>query len=584
MCGIFFTYSSDSDVALSSELFDRLTRRGPDHVGRSSSKCSTGSIIFISSVLSLRGEGVVKQPLDDSHTGSVLCFNGEAWYLDNAVIPGNDTQVVFDLLLQATAEVDPLPLLGHRDPVGQAVVKALSRISGPYAFIYYEARHNQLFYGRDPMGRRSLLTYKGEESFMVSSVPFNAASGGTWTEVEANGIYAISSDFTMSMKALQSHIPWPIAENNSAPVREPRAFLVRRPTNILSQSQLSDISPLPAPSQVPLLRLGAPTVDALLKNLRLSLAVRVLGVPTPPFSNEASAKLAILFSGGLDCTLIARILHDLLPEDQGVDLLNVAFENPRVLKAAGATDNLTATAFSQCPDRVTGLRSYAELQRVCPGRQWQFVSIDVTYQEFTSDRPQIISLIHPHQTEMDLSIACALYFAARGSGSVCSDISGEVTSYTTSARILLSGLGADELFAGYTRHATAFARHGNEGLVNELELDYQRLGKRNLGRDDRVTSHWAREVRYPYLDEDFLRWTLSLPIWEKCGFGQPSSATGSSDQDDSLLLEPSKKLLRLLLWKLGMQSAAAEKKRAIQFGARSAKMELGKTKGTQIIF
>jgi asparagine synthetase B (glutamine-hydrolysing) len=45
--------------------------------------------------------------------------------------------------------------------------------------------------------------------------------------------------------------------------------------------------------------------------------------------------------------------------------------------------------------------------------------------------------------------------------------------------------------------------HGYGGLINELEFDFQRIGKRNLGRDDCVTSHWGKEVRYSYLDEDF---------------------------------------------------------------------------------
>ena len=233
--------------------------------------------------------------------------------------------------------------------------------------------------------------------------------------------------------------------------------------------------------------------------------------------------------------------------------------------------------YAMCPDRITGISSHGELMKVCPGRNWRFVCIDVPYTETVVHRPQIISLIQPHNTEMDLSIACALYFAARAMGTTY-NCGGQVyRSYTTPARVLLSGLGADEIFGGYQRHATAFIRGGYSTLIDELELDFNRIGKRNLGRDDRVISHWGKEVRYPYLDESLVKWALSLPVWEKCGFG-----TRDGLEDGSLpRLEPGKRLLRLLAWSKGLHGIASEKKRAIQFGARTAKMESGKVKGTQ---
>jgi len=160
---------------------------------------------------------------------------------------------------------------------------------------------------------------------------------------------------------------------------------------------------------------------------------------------------------------------------------------------------------------------------------------------------------------MDLSIAYALYFASRGAGIATSSFDNSVVPYTTPARVLLSGLGADELFGGYTRHATAFNRSGLTALLDELELDVNRLGKRNLGRDDRVISHWGREVRFPYLDESLVKWAVECPIWEKCGF----QAT-ASEEPEFPEMDAGKKILRLLAYNLGMHYVAREKKRAVR--------------------
>lgn len=342
--------------------------------------------------------------------------------------------------------------------------------------------------------------------------------------------------------------------------------------------------------QPPALRLETPFVKDLQSKLRQSLTLRIEDVPVPPgYIQGESAKIAVLFSGGLDCTLLARLAHDILPTNEPIDLLNVAFENPRVAAAAAATSKQKTSSSSSpseptsfyetCPDRITGRSAHAELQRTCPGRVWRFVAIDIPYAETIAHRDSVKRLMRPHNTEMDLSIACALYFASRGQGTVSEPTP---SSYTTTARVLLSGLGADELFAGYGRHGVAFSRGGFPGLIAEIQLDVSRLGQRNLGRDDRVLSHWGRETRFPYLDEEFVAWVLRAPVWEKCGFGlaEPQS------EDEGRHLEgidKEKMALRLVALRLGLVSVSKEKKRAIQFGARTAKMEKGRTKGTDAL-
>ena len=286
---------------------------------------------------------------------------------------------------------------------------------------------------------------------------------------------------------------------------------------------------------------------------------------------HAAARLAILFSGGLDCTVLARLAHDIFPPSESIDLLNVAFQNPRIHKSSEPGKD-SQTAYELCPDRITGRAAHAELQKVCPDRHWRFVAINIPYDETTHHRQRIINLMHPHNTEMDLSISYALYFAARGTGTLTSTAEANMKPYTTAARVLLSGLGADELFGGYQRHTTAYNRHGFPGLLDELELDVARLGKRNLGRDDRVISHWGREVRFPFLDERVLGWALKAPVVEKCGFGGEKrkegekvleeKEEGSGDGAGGGLM-PEKKVLRCLAWRLGMRGVAREKKRAV---------------------
>lgn len=559
MCGILALVRSEGNVEeVDESVLDLLERRGPDCFNSFSVASSgpvlddpnTHSITFAASVLALRGGRIQAQPLVDNERRCVLCWNGDAWKHDGLPVTGNDTAAIFELLLTVskTSAENFVPDL----------VNLIANINGPFSFVFYDAFHSKLFYARDKLGRRSLLQSRSKcGNVFVSSVGLDILPSRS-DEVDASGIHVLDFNAAVTSPAL---IPWP------------------NPLPTINRS-------IPI-TQIPLLTTDSQCVTDLEKCLRNSLNLRVthltdLTKGPPTLGTISDSRLAVLFSGGLDCTILARLSHDLLPLSTPINLLNVAFENPRSISASTTPDR---SPYETCPDRITGRATHTELQRVCPDRSWRFVAIDIPFTESESHRSTIIQLMAPHNTEMDLSIAKALYFAARGVGMITDPSSGSQQPYSTPARVLLSGLGADELFGGYTRHRSAFERRGFEGLIEELDLDTRRLGQRNLGRDDRIISHWGRQVRYPYLDEDFLGWVVQLPVWDKCGFGETASEEARLEPEG---LDPAKKALRLLAWKLGMRDVAREKKRAIQFGARTAKMDVnrvgkGGTRGTDVV-
>lgn len=602
MCGIHLTLSTEQHILPNARTQELLRRRGPDsvrHLNLTTVVHHDGNshkvyITCYSTVLALRGDATVVQPVTASASANpsanvcrdLLCWNGEAWKLFDASVQANDSEAVFALLSASLSDKSGTAF-------DLALATSLAAIEGPYAFAHYHDTNQRLSFARDPLGRRSLLSrFDHNGNFFLSSIVDADETG--WQEVDADGIYSLD---------MSSYLQSTLTASRSFPNRIP--YSARTSPEIFHKLCIS--SQQSGAGAYPSLNTASPSVGRLQSLLRQSLHDRISTIPKRFQSRQAGASLrpaalAVLFSGGLDCTVLARMSHDILHPEEPIDLLNVAFENPRVHKRPlGASASVHYSPYELCPDRITGRASFAELQRVCPHRQWRFVAINIPYDETLAHRAEVTSLIHPHNTEMDLSIASALYFAARGTGEVlCPGNLQSQAAYKSEARVLLSGLGADELFGGYQRHATAFSRHGSAGLLEELNLDVGRLGKRNLGRDDRVLSNWARETRFPFLEENLVDWAVSLPVHERCDFGAETGSGPDSTSHSTAHLEPGKKILRCLAWKLDMTGVASEKKRAvsvrllftnswltlvmqIQFGARTAKMEVGRTKGTHVL-
>jgi asparagine synthase (glutamine-hydrolysing) len=76
-------------------------------------------------------------------------------------------------------------------------------------------------------------------------------------------------------------------------------------------------------------------------------------------------------------------------------------------------------------------------------------------------------------------------------------------------KVILTGEGADELFAGYTYYRDL---HGDDGLHDELRRSVSTLHNINLQRVDRLTMAHALEARVPFLDTQLIELAQTIPV------------------------------------------------------------------------
>ncbi|KAG0332863.1 hypothetical protein BG000_009672 [Podila horticola] len=593
MCGILFSIQ-DSHATLTDEytrtwatLQELNSRRGPSAQDTHTIDATQGqetTLTFYGAVLHLRGDIVCRQP-HVAQSGNVLLWNGEIF--DGIVVDQheNDGQI----LMTKLESISEGPLSDY----SKAFLDIMDKIEGPYAFLYFHASSKRIFFGRDCLGRRSLLWHRSEEGntdlpFILTSVGYSSFRSDLLPldEVPADGIYSMSLD---SNKRTLAHYPWLSALED----RPETSLYMHLPfgrvnTTLPTEDQLppafaDDVKFDQAHPEIvpPMTDDMKHAVAQLIETLGDSVRRRVQDIPRTGLPHDA--RVGILFSGGLDCLCLAALADRFLPEGEAIDLLNVGFENPRSEKAKAAEEALalkrlkklqltngsqgsssalddkgnTAKKFN-VPDRITGYESLKELQRIAPSRHWNFVEVNVPFEEATAQRSEILERIAPLDTVMDLSIAMAFWFASRGVGQIKME-DGEMMSYTSQAKVLLSGLGADEQLGGYSRHKDQFTASGWEGLIHELQLDLDRISTRNLGRDDRIISDHGKEARYPFLGAHVVALLSSLRVDLKVDLRYPRGVG-------------EKILLRHMARDLGFVRASSHWKRAVQFGARTAKM------------
>lgn len=177
--------------------------------------------------------------------------------------------------------------------------------------------------------------------------------------------------------------------------------------------------------------------------------------------------VGILFSGGLDSTVVARIASDYGP----VSLYTIGTEGAH--------------------DLVVSEKTAAEL-----GLPWNPIVLD---EEDIIESLIPLSRLLREPSPLPLSYEMPLYVVASRS----------------KESVLLSGQGADELFGGYSRYLLM----DGDQLAKGMRQDLENLLSRGVGDERDIASHFNKQIHHPYLHPAVVKEACLLPP-HQCVDGQ----------------------------------------------------------------
>jgi asparagine synthase (glutamine-hydrolysing) len=183
--------------------------------------------------------------------------------------------------------------------------------------------------------------------------------------------------------------------------------------------------------------------------------------------------VGVFLSGGLDSSLVAAIAS-------------------RIAQQRGRRLQTFAVGTEGSPDLVAA-------RQVAEHLDCEHVEVTYTAAEALESLPNVVRAIESFDPGLVRS-AVPNYMLARTT--------------RQHVKVVLTGEGADELFAGYD-YMRAFT--DPEALHAELERTVRSLHNLNLQRCDRVTMAHAVEARVPFLDRSVIAWALRVPPAAKQG-------------------------------------------------------------------
>jgi asparagine synthase (glutamine-hydrolysing) len=198
-----------------------------------------------------------------------------------------------------------------------------------------------------------------------------------------------------------------------------------------------------------------------------SLKEKLVDAVLTQVRNIDSSKAAVLFSGGLDSIIIAKILM----------MNNV---EPR----------LYCSGFKGCRDFKTAEKAAEELGLTLE-------KVILTDQLVKRKLKKIVWHLESCDP-ITAEIATPFYFATQSASKA-------------GFSHIFTGQGADELFAGYSRYEKTYQDSGNAGLKRVLDHDLFNIWHKNLERDNKICMANSVDLLIPYLSRHLVEFIMQIP-------------------------------------------------------------------------